>query len=354
MDKFSLVDVPCAYQPVDCSKVPDDQVSNCKSGQDIWKKTFGCPAFNSTSSSSTKNFYQQQIGNRICSADNYCKLNPATGDPYPGCTKNTDLAWNDPPTILPTSGLYPSVGYCNCNWKKMRANNNGTNVTTGVMDGFIKDGMSTFYVQVMIGGRKTSDDSRDSSCACTGPTDRSAACLCFLTSNKVPYFYNYSAIPYLTALISVSNGQLIYTNNWIRYDFETGGQGCAACGYEHCWGQPEAMRCQSSTCTKDEIDKWSWKMQDPLRLNLQSRLMCAIPFRPPYGQTDFKDQSKYYTPFCSYPTSTGGIDICSLKVYIAWVGTDGYGHSCSSNNMMFSRFTQMGVTSMFQVVCARA
>eukprot|EP00960_Hanusia_phi_P045508 757285-Hanusia_phi.AAC.2 len=34
------------------------------------------------------------------------------------------------------------------------------------------------------------------------------------------------------------------------------------------------------------------------------------------------------------------------QIYIAWIGTDGYGQPCQSSNEMFSKFTQMGVSNI--------
>ena len=41
----------------------------------------------------------------------------------------------------------------------------------------------------------------------------------------MPYIYNNSFIPHLTALISVKSGQLIYQNTYIKYNFEDNGIG---------------------------------------------------------------------------------------------------------------------------------
>ena len=148
MDKFSLIDVPCTYQPVACNLLPSDQIAACHAGQQVWTNVFGCPSTNSTSKNST--FYQQEIGSRVCSSANYCSYSAKTSNNVEkGCTgKRTDLLWYDPPVLDVGSPYQPSVGYCGCNWKQLQSQLNGSNVTTGVPDGFIKDGMSTFYVQV--------------------------------------------------------------------------------------------------------------------------------------------------------------------------------------------------------------
>jgi hypothetical protein len=149
MDKFSLVNIPCTYQPVACSLLPTEQVAACQAGQKIWTDVFGCSKTNtSTASTQNKTFYQQEIGGRICSAENYCEYSAKTGDnAEKGCTKRSDLLWNRAPVLDVGSPHEKSVPYCSCNWKHLEDRANGTNVTTGVPDGFIKDGTSTFYVQ---------------------------------------------------------------------------------------------------------------------------------------------------------------------------------------------------------------
>lgn len=149
MDKFSLVNIPCAYQPVACNLLPTDQIAACRAGQSVWTKIFGCPdTGNSTTGTQNQTFYQREIGSRVCSPTNYCRYSVKTDDNVEkGCTKRRDLLWYDPPVLDVGSPHKPSVGYCGCNWKLKQSLLNGTNVTTGVPDGFIKAGMSTFYVQ---------------------------------------------------------------------------------------------------------------------------------------------------------------------------------------------------------------
>jgi hypothetical protein len=148
MDKFTMVNIPCAYQPIACNLLPPEEYSACLEGQQVWSEVFGCPKV-SNSTSSNNNFYQREIGSRICSSANYCEVFPRSETGYPAnCSKRTDLLWTDRPKIDPTSPLMESVGFCSCNWKQAQQRANGTNVTKGVMDGFIKEGMSTFYVQV--------------------------------------------------------------------------------------------------------------------------------------------------------------------------------------------------------------
>ncbi len=118
------------------------------------------------------------------------------------------------------------IGYCSCNRTTLRNIQNVTddsNLTIGVPDEFVKDGMATFYVQLVIGGRKTSDP--EEGCACKGPDDTSDACMCMLGTKKIPYIYNNSFIPYFTALVAIKNGGLIYTNTYIKYNFDANGMG---------------------------------------------------------------------------------------------------------------------------------
>jgi hypothetical protein len=151
MDKFSLVNIPCAYQPVACNLLPPEQQKACQDGQKVWTSVFGCPDL-SNSSSLNRTFYQREIGSRVCSSANYCTY--SKGDNVEkGCTKRTDLLWNPPPKLDVGSPHEKSIGYCTCNWKQLQLRINATNisaVTTGVPDGFIKDGMSTFYVQARL------------------------------------------------------------------------------------------------------------------------------------------------------------------------------------------------------------
>jgi len=47
--------------------------------------------------------------------------------------------------------------------------------------------------------------------------------------------------------------------------------------------------------------------------------------------------------YCRLPQSRDEVNRCSLKVYLAWTGTDRYDNALESSNQMFSKFTQMGV-----------
>ena len=93
------------------------------------------------------------------------------------------------------------------------------------------------------------------------------------------------------------------------------------------------MRGTAATDSKRPI----WIQASPQLLKVADPKICAIPRVPVSGEA---------VPFCRYPASDRDIDMCSLKVYVAWVGTDGFGQGCDSHNKMFSRFTQMGVSNV--------
>lgn len=230
--------------------------------------------------------------------------------------------------VGPTAAVLqdPTNGYCTCNMTTLAAYNNRTNRTAvGPPVTFIKDGMSTFYVEVVIGGRKTSDPYAGCQCnASLGNRDTSDACMCHLATAKIPYIYNNSFIPYYTALVSMKKGGIIYDGTFIRYNFDGNGIGCVGCSQDNCWGVPYK-----------NLENWL-KMGSTTKQVIDGKT-CAISG----ALTTDANQ-----PFCDYPQSDTQISQCSLKVYIAWVGTDGYGRNMQTSNMMFSKFSQMGVSSM--------
>eukprot|EP00286_Rhodomonas_abbreviata_P019914 CAMPEP_0181314494 /NCGR_PEP_ID=MMETSP1101-20121128/14850_1 /TAXON_ID=46948 /ORGANISM="Rhodomonas abbreviata, Strain Caron Lab Isolate" /LENGTH=434 /DNA_ID=CAMNT_0023421595 /DNA_START=220 /DNA_END=1524 /DNA_ORIENTATION=- len=306
VDKFSLVNFPCTYQPVPCAQMPEAQREKCEEGKKVWEE-IGC-----SSNEDGSSFFKQFVEPRICNEVNFPEKN------------NRGYTWIPPDEGDPFTP--PSQAKCNCNWDLMKNKTGQDTITTGVPDGFIKEGMSTFYVQVVIGGRSTSAND-DPECQCSGPTDLSPACMCALGTRKVPYVYNNSVIPYLTALVSMKNGQLIYKKTYIKYNFEANGIGCVGCGIDYCWGWPQ-----------DELAGWGYTgYESEHKMNL----MCAVPLAP-NPDPELQDNE----PFCNYPQGTKEIEVCSLKIYVAWVGTDGYGRACMSSNEMFSKFTQMGVSNV--------
>ncbi len=149
MDKLSLMILPCTYQPVACSLLPTEQVAACQAGEKVWTDVFGCPKTNtSTSGARNETFYEKEIGGRICNSRNYCKYSIRTTDHVEkDCTRRSDLLWMPSPVLDVGNPHHDSVPYCVCNWNQLQGRINGTKVTTGVPDGFIKDGTSTFYVQ---------------------------------------------------------------------------------------------------------------------------------------------------------------------------------------------------------------
>lgn len=153
VDRFSVANFPCSFQPASCSEVPTADQASCQAGEKVWTDTLGCTSLD----------VQKLLNSRICNSTN-----------YPG--KTGDYVWVD--ASPGDRVILPTVGYCNCNWKKRFSELNGTgltNVTKGVPNGYIKEGMSTFYVQVMIGGRSTSAND-DPTCQCASPWDVSPEC----------------------------------------------------------------------------------------------------------------------------------------------------------------------------------
>mmetsp|Transcript_47686 Transcript_47686/g.112538 ORF Transcript_47686/g.112538 Transcript_47686/m.112538 type:complete len:430 (-) Transcript_47686:73-1362(-) len=310
IDKFSLVNFPCTVEPVPCTQQPEGQQEACQTGEAVWSEV-GC-------SNDGKNFFHEVVKNRICNEENYPEDNTKGYKYYP---------YAEGDSVIP-----PSKGGCNCDWDLMKAqavNRTGDNssmYTTGVPDNFIRRGMSTFYVQVVIGGRTTSAND-DPTCQCSSPRDTSKACMCALGTRKVPYIYNNSALPYLTALVSMKNGQLIYKKTYVNFNWEANGIGCVGCPVDYCWGVPKSG--------VEGLTAWGYMGFD---LEMEQRLMCGIRLEP---NTEYDNE-----PYCQFPQNAREIDACSLKVYVAWVGTDGYGRACTSSNEMFSKFTQMGVSNI--------
>ncbi|KAJ1493486.1 hypothetical protein T484DRAFT_1768628 [Baffinella frigidus] len=333
MDRFSLINVPCTYQPAPCEDFPADEQEECKINKADWLLL--C--------SETEGFWSKYVSKHVCSKENYLAGNLIQPD-------GGKMRWIPPEEALAEGAIPATVGGCDCDYSIATNGSSLANLTAGVPASFIKVGMSIFYVQMVVGGRKTyaRDDPDcqkslcfpvhwspfaaetirdDPDCPCDGPLDTSVSCVCALGSRKVPYIYNNSFMPHLTALISVKSGQLIYKNTYIKYNFEDNGIGCVACTKEYCWGSPaEKLR--------------GWIQEDPSVMVINQSMSCVVPRIP-----DLRPGNELST-FCRYPASKKDIDLCSLKVYVAWVGTDGYGQGCDSHNKMFSRFTQMGVSNV--------
>ena len=225
VDRFTLVEFPCSYRAGNCDYITDpvDQ-EQCKAGFDVYTKELNCTGEDS--------FFQKFVNGRICNKANFGRF---------GKNGNSEYFWEDGTEGVP--GNPAEVGICNCNFSaaiqrasgkvvlsKIFAKKDIQNLTVGVPDGFIKEGMSTFYVEVVVGGRSTAERGSDTECMCTGPADISAACMCELGTKKIPYVYNNSFVPTLTALVSMRKGQLFYTNTFVKFNFEsTGRRGCADC-----------------------------------------------------------------------------------------------------------------------------
>jgi len=228
VDRFTLVEFQCTYRASDCSLIEDPVgQEECVAGFDVYTKQLNC--------SGPDSFFEKFVNSRICTEKNAKQ-------------SNGKWFWDPGHEALGSSsigggGLPATVGSCFCNYteaiqKKMGKKVYGkiysetdiNNLTVGVPNGFIKDGMSTFYVEVVVGGRSTVERGADKDCMCQGPGDKSDACLCELGSKKIPYVYNNSFVPALTALVSMRKGQLFYTNTFVNFNFDQGGRrGCNGC-----------------------------------------------------------------------------------------------------------------------------
>ena len=241
VDKFSMVEFPCTYRASDCSQIPDPIAQEeCQAGFDVYTKQLNC--------SSDAGFFKTFVDTRICK--DCTKM--ATTKEQQACRvqqKELGLLFTPGRESYGTGAAMPAiVGACNCNYSSaIKANTGKTvkgtlysdaelaNLTVGVPNGFIKEGMSSFYVEVVIGGRSTAERGADTECMCKGPADTSSACMCELGSKKVPYVYNNSYVPSLTALVSMRKGQLFYTNTFIKWNFEMSGKSsCNGCAPGSC------------------------------------------------------------------------------------------------------------------------
>lgn len=314
VDEFSVVSVPCTHAVPDCSTLEVSKQTACAQGKNIWSDPSG------SYRCSNPSFYEKELSKRVCNSANYGRTIVGRYS----TPKSSEYTYNPPTQSFAQD---PMNGYCTCNMTTVNNRNNQTGSSfIGPPTKFIKDGMSTFYVEVMIGGRKTSDPSPDCFCNETlGNLDTSEECMCYLGTRKVPYIYNNSFIPYYTALISMQQGKLIFENTFVRYNFDGNGIGCVGCSQDNCWGVPyKGLE--------------SWLQMGRTVKQVQDGKTCAIANKfDPANPTD---------PYCDYPQSDTQIAQCALKVYVAWVGTDGFGRPSQSNNKMFSKFSQMGVSSM--------
>ena len=343
VDEFSLVEFPCTYSASDCNMitVPEER-KMCEDGFKVYTEKLNCTGQNS--------FFEKFVNSRICNkanARNSREWFYSDGDPK-------------------REGQPETVGACRCNFtepirKKFNHESYGQafyqkkhveKLTEGVPDYFIKEGMSTFYVEVMIAGRSTAERGSDTECQCSSPADVSEKCMCELGTKKVPYVYNNSYVPQLTALVSMREGQLYFTNTFVKFNFDQSGKACIGCMPDYCYGVPlekdEPGLCDDSRpqCRPDTVDcaleesipcmPKTWRQID-FDLRLQSASVCAVPSNPD-GRSGV--DTSYY---CRLPQTTEEVNACSLKVYMAWTGTDRYGRPLESSNMMPSKFTQMGV-----------
>lgn len=161
VDRFTLVEFPCTYRASDCSLIEDAvQQQECEKGFDVYTKQLNCTGNTS--------FFKRVIESRICSEENVQK-------------KALKGAYFWEPGLEGTPAMPATVGACNCNFTaaikksigktvkgKIYTDNDLRNVTIGVPNGFIKDGMSTFYIEVVIGGRSTAERGSDKECMCKG------------------------------------------------------------------------------------------------------------------------------------------------------------------------------------------
>ena len=166
VDKFSLVEFPCTYRASDCTLITDTiGQEECMAGFDVYTKELNC-----TGSTS---FYEKFVSSRICSQDIE--------------RKSKDALFYDPGHEMFGSGAFgaagvpATIGACNCNYTaairattgkvirgKSYTDKDLQTLSVGVPNGFIKEGMSTFYVEIVIGGRSTAERGSDKECICSG------------------------------------------------------------------------------------------------------------------------------------------------------------------------------------------
>lgn len=166
VDKFSVVNIPCTYNPTPCNELPETMQANCAEFQQLWTDPSG-----SYRCALKGGFYDRIIAPKICNASNF-------GVRVANTTEYIYKEGKHPISIMPAT-----TGSCRCNRTTAAARTAAGQNITGVPDDFIKDGMSTFYTQLVIGGRKTSDP--EPSCQCTSMDDTSAPCMCMLGTKKV-------------------------------------------------------------------------------------------------------------------------------------------------------------------------
>ena len=164
VDKFSLVEFPCTYRPSDCTLIADPVgKEECESGFKVYTKQLNC--------SGPDSFFEKFVNSRICSKE-------AAG--------NSDgaLFWDPGHEAFGKSmgaGEPREVGACFCNYTaailektgklvkgKVYSQTDLAGLTVGVPNGFIKEGMSTFYIEVVVGGRSTAERGADKECMCSG------------------------------------------------------------------------------------------------------------------------------------------------------------------------------------------
>ena len=174
VDQFQLVEFGCTYRASDCKRIADPiRQEECDKQFDVYTKELNCTGKDS--------FFEQFVKERICNRENQKKTREWFYN------EGHDAYGVDVPA---------TIGACNCNFSSAIMQATGKMVkgtrfaeddvkklTTGVPDGFIKDGMSTFYIELVLGGRSTAERGADK--VCLGYTcmnclwrERRRSCLC--------------------------------------------------------------------------------------------------------------------------------------------------------------------------------
>ena len=325
VDKFSMVEFPCTYAAAQCDKFPEKDViarQECEQGFDMYTKVLNCSA--------NSGFFKSFVYTHTCRD---CSKLESIKDKA-ACQRNmtaNGLVWEEGHEPIGKQGEMPAIiGACNCNYtqaileKASKAKlakdrkiytlprqlllakeydiRDLQNLSVGVPDGFMKEGMSTFYIEVVFGGRSTAERGSDTECQCKGPTDQSAACLCELGTKKIPYMLNNSYIPQLTALITVKKGQLFFINTGIKWNFDSSNKDrCLGCTPDYCYGIPRTRPegDEAFDQMKLQFDEL-WRRTD-FDLKLKTGVICAVPMEPQKISPDY---------YCRMPTVQDEINRC--------------------------------------------
>lgn len=163
MDRFSLINVPCTYQPAPCEDFPADEQEECKINKADWLLL--C--------SETEGFWSKYVSKHVCSKENYLAGNLIQPD-------GGKMRWIPPEEALAEGAIPATVGGCDCDYSIATNGSSLANLTAGVPASFIKVGMSIFYVQV------SSLRSHAPTLCCRGRAPRLGRCSGVAGAGKAP------------------------------------------------------------------------------------------------------------------------------------------------------------------------